>query len=49
MIEAGMCGGDEASVEYILKPLIPGLYCITEEIHFRGELEKSYIHYFLIE
>lgn len=49
MIEAGMCGGDEASVEYILKPLIPGLYCITEEIHFRGELEKSYIHYFLVE
>ena len=49
MMRARMCGGDEASVEYILKPLKYGLFCITEEVHFRGALEKKHIHYYLVE
>lgn len=49
MMKAGMCGGDEATVEYTLKPLKTGLFCITEEIHFRGNLEECHIHYFLVE
>lgn len=49
MMKAGMCGADEATIEYKLKPLKTGLFCITEEIHFRGNLEERYIHYFLVE
>ena len=49
MMKAGACGGDEATVEYTLKPLKTGLFCITEKIHFRGNLEKCHIHYFLVE
>lgn len=49
MMKAGTCGGDEATVEYTLKPLKTGLFCITEEIHFRGNLEECHIHYFLVE
>lgn len=44
----GMCGGDEATVEYTLKPLKSGLYRITEETLFRGEIEKHHIHYYLV-
>lgn len=49
MMKAGMNGGDEATVEYTLKPLKTGLFCITEEIQFRGNLEECIKHYFLVE
>lgn len=49
MMKAGMCGGDEAKVEYTLKPLKTGLFCITEEIRFRGNLIEQHIHYYLVE
>lgn len=49
MMKTGACGGDEATVEYTLKPLKTGLFCITEKIHFRGNLEECHIHYFLVE
>ncbi|MGN0033992.1 MAG: hypothetical protein ACI358_09500 [Candidatus Limimorpha sp.] len=49
MMEAGKCGGDEATVEYTLKPFKTGLFHITEQIHFRGNFEESIIHYFLVK
>ncbi len=49
MMEAGMCGGDDAVVEYTLKPRQSGLFEITEHILFRGNLEESYIHFYLVE
>lgn len=49
MMKSGMCGSDEATEEYILKPLKAGLFCITEQVHFRGNLEECCIHYFLVE
>jgi hypothetical protein len=48
MMEKGRCGGDEATVEYTLKPLKTGLFCITEQILFRGHLEENHTHYFLV-
>lgn len=48
-MKIGMCGGDRATVEYTLTPLKAGLFCITEETHFRGELEECRIHYYLVE
>lgn len=49
MMKAGMCGGDDATVEYTLKPNQPGLFEIREHILFRGKLEESYIHFYLVE
>ena len=49
MMEARMCGGDEATIEYTLKPLKTGLFCIGEKTHFRGNLKEWNIHYFLVE
>lgn len=44
-----MQGGDEATVEYTLKPIKTGLFCITEKTYFRGNLDECDIHYFLVE
>lgn len=41
-----MQGGDEATVEYTLKPIKTGLFCITEKTYFRGNLDECDIHYF---
>lgn len=49
MMDAGMCGGDEAVVEYTLKPLQSGLFEIREDILFRGNLTESYIHFYWVE
>ena len=48
-MQAEMCGGDEAVVEYSLYPLECGLFNVLENIYFRGKLECRYIHYFLVE
>lgn len=44
-----MQGGDEATVEYTLKPIKTGLFSISEQVYYRGNLEEYHIHYFLVE
>lgn len=48
-MQEGMCGGDEAVVEYSLYPLKCGLFNVLENVYIRGELQCRYIHYFLVE
>lgn len=48
-MEEELPGADEALVKYILEPQKKGLFRITEEVHFRGILEESVTHYYLVE
>jgi hypothetical protein len=43
-MKEGMCGGDEAIVEYTLEPRKRGLFRVYEELYFRRNLEKRVFH-----
>ncbi len=44
LMKEGVCGGDEAIVEYTLKPRKRGLFKVREDLYFRGNLEKRVFH-----
>ena len=48
LMKEGMCGGDEAIVEYTLEPRKRGLFKVREELYFRGKLESRVLHHYLV-
>lgn len=46
LMKEGMCGGDEAIVEYTLEPRKRGLFRVYEELYFRGKLENRVLHHY---
>lgn len=44
-----MSGDDMETVEYTLKPLNTGLFCISEIINLNGEPDECHIHFILVE
>lgn len=49
MMNNGTKDGDEAIVEYSLKPLNTGLSCIHEHSYVQGNLKEDLIHYIFVE
>ena len=47
-MKEGMCGGDEAIVEYTLEPRKRGLFRVYEELYFRGKLENRVLRHYLV-
>ncbi|MGN0206403.1 MAG: hypothetical protein ACI4BC_04100 [Muribaculaceae bacterium] len=45
----GMSGDDVETVEYTLKPLITGLFCISEIINLNGKPDECHRHFILVE
>lgn len=48
LMKEGMCGGDEAIVEYTLEPRKRGLFKVREELYFRGNLENRVLHHYWV-
>ena len=48
-MEQGMCGGDDAIRQYTLIPKKRGRFTVIEEESFRGTVEKTTIHNFLVK
>ena len=48
MVEAGLCGGDEATLTYVLTPLKRGTFVIREQRFFRGDLEQEICHRYTV-
>ena len=46
LMKEGVCGGDEAIVEYTLEPRKRGLFRVYEELYFRGKLENRVLHHY---